>query len=724
MRTYGWLALWELFFCLLAPAAFAQNYYVTPSGSGSQNGSDWSNSYAALPATLVRGATYYVAGGSYSSYIFDDPESGTSVITIKKAVASNHGTVTGWQPAYGDQQAVFNGRLVFTRGYYTVDGQTRNESDWFAGGSYGIQISHNITDINQIDQQQIIMGNNGGPATPNITIQNVYISAPTNLSTTTTVRQYAIDTDTYGGPQNTGLVFSRMFVNGGNNVWFIRTTTGTIIEYCASNGVKSNGANHGEIVNVYFSVYNTVIRYNKFRNAYLGSGGTALIAVSVGRDEPIKPQLDCYGNVFSDFQCGDGAIGFTGNLANGGNGTNCHVYNNTFINGTGGTGIQFPDGSGNVICNNLWINCGNPPAINAGSGGTVSNNAFGTGGNGSGASAQVGVPTTIFANYAGKDFTLATGTLAGSTLSAPYNVDLLGTYRGNDGVWDRGAYEYVSNTAPAITAQPASRTVNAGQTATFSVTATGTAPLTYQWKKGTANVGTNSSSYTTPATVLADSGAQYSVVVSNSLGSVTSSVATLTVTVANTGVTIFTTQTPALPNQSDGAGVNYELGTSFQSSIAGQITGLRFWKDSSETGAHTGRIWSAGGTLLASVSFANETASGWQEQALASPLAIASGTVYTVSVNTGGTYYVATNAGLASAVVNGPLSTVVGNNGVYGSPGQFPTQTYQASNYFRDVRFVAGSANQLRKADFNGDAKSDLLFRHPSAGQVLLWLMN
>ena len=84
--------------------------------------------------------------------------------------------------------------------------------------------------------------------------------------------------------------------------------------------------------------------------------------------------------------------------------------------------------------------------------------------------------------------------------------------------------------APSITAQPASQTINAGQTATFSVTATGTAPLSYQWQRNSAAInGATSSSYTTPAEAASDNGAQFSVVVSNSAGTVTSNAAILTV---------------------------------------------------------------------------------------------------------------------------------------------------------------------------------------------------
>src|SRR5439155_2755833 len=95
--------------------------------------------------------------------------------------------------------------------------------------------------------------------------------------------------------------------------------------------------------------------------------------------------------------------------------------------------------------------------------------------------------------------------------------------------------------APSITTQPASQTVTAGQGATFSVAARGTAPLSYQWKKnGTAISGAISSSYTTPATTSSDNGAQFTVVVSNTVGSVTSSAVTLTVSASAVAPSITT----------------------------------------------------------------------------------------------------------------------------------------------------------------------------------------
>jgi len=94
---------------------------------------------------------------------------------------------------------------------------------------------------------------------------------------------------------------------------------------------------------------------------------------------------------------------------------------------------------------------------------------------------------------------------------------------------------------PTITTQPANQTVTVGHTATFSVVATGTAPLSYQWQKNNANIsGATAASYTTPATVSGDNNSTFRVIVTNSVTSVTSTSATLTVNPASVGPTITT----------------------------------------------------------------------------------------------------------------------------------------------------------------------------------------
>jgi len=173
---------------------------------------------------------------------------------------------------------------------------------------------------------------------------------------------------------------------------------------------------------------------------------------------------------------------------------------------------------------------------------------------------------------------------------------------------------------------------------------------------------------------------------------------------------VFTTQVPTTnPNASDG--VSYELGMKFQAARSGQITAIDYYKASSETGAHTGRIWSASGTLLAQVAFTNETTSGWQSQALSAPLHIAANTQYVVSVSAN-LYYAVTNQGLATSIVNGDLSTVAdGLNGVYGGLGTFPASSYQSSNYFRDVNFIPDPIPLIKVS--SGDMQS------ATAGQPL-----
>jgi len=89
--------------------------------------------------------------------------------------------------------------------------------------------------------------------------------------------------------------------------------------------------------------------------------------------------------------------------------------------------------------------------------------------------------------------------------------------------------------APHITAQPTSQTVTAGQTATFAVGVSGTTPLYYQWKKnGSPIAGATSPTYSTAAMSASDSGSQFSVAVSNTVGSADSGAATLTVMPATT----------------------------------------------------------------------------------------------------------------------------------------------------------------------------------------------
>lgn len=129
----------------------------------------------------------------------------------------------------------------------------------------------------------------------------------------------------------------------------------------------------------------------------------------------------------------------------------------------------------------------------------------------------------------------------------------------------------------------------------------------------------------------------------------------------------------------------------FTADVNGRVTGVRFYKGASNTGTHIGNLWTSTGQLLATVTFANETASGWQQATFSQPVTITSGTIYVVSYHTNAGYYSADGGYFATALNNAPLHGVANGtspNGVYAYGGtQFPTGSYNATNYWVDVVF-------------------------------------
>ncbi|HEY6561832.1 MAG TPA: PQQ-dependent sugar dehydrogenase [Polyangiaceae bacterium] len=120
-----------------------------------------------------------------------------------------------------------------------------------------------------------------------------------------------------------------------------------------------------------------------------------------------------------------------------------------------------------------------------------------------------------------------------------------------------GRIRAAANQAPQITTQPANRTVAVGQAATFSVSATGSQPLSYQWQRNGSNIsGATAASYTLASAAATDNGATFRVVVSNTVGSVTSNSATLTVT-SNAAPTANITAPPTGTLYTAGSTINY-----------------------------------------------------------------------------------------------------------------------------------------------------------------------
>jgi len=136
-----------------------------------------------------------------------------------------------------------------------------------------------------------------------------------------------------------------------------------------------------------------------------------------------------------------------------------------------------------------------------------------------------------------------------------------------------------------------------------------------------------------------------------------------------------------------------EMGVRFQTSVNGMVSGIRFYKGPGNTGTHTGSLWNSSGQLLATATFTNETASGWQQVLFPQPVMVSPGTTYIASYFAPNGSYSFTNGEFAASSVGvAPLTALKdgtdGPNGVYrvGSSG-FPGDTYGSSNYYVDVVF-------------------------------------
>lgn len=153
---------------------------------------------------------------------------------------------------------------------------------------------------------------------------------------------------------------------------------------------------------------------------------------------------------------------------------------------------------------------------------------------------------------------------------------------------------------------------------------------------------------------------------------------------------------PANPNFADSSSV--EVGVKFRSDVSGQITGVRFYKGASNTGTHIGNLWNQAGTNLGSVTFASESATGWQQALFPAPVAIQAGSVYVASYFAPQGHYAATGAFFASTGADNPplhaLANSVSLDGVfqYSAASAFPRSGFNSTNYWVDVVFVPASS--------------------------------
>jgi hypothetical protein len=395
---------------LLTVPVFAANHYVRAGGSGT--GTDWTNACgdftgSCAVSSLVRGDTYYVAGGTYAARAWNRAESGTNPITIRKATTADHGTDTGWTAAYGSGQAVFSGASSISTGYWDFNGVSEYGFKFdFSEGQDGVDISGaSGVSLRYIDFDGITAtGNyNYSAGTKCIVIGR----GVTNLL----VSHCAL----HGGE-------SLMQEGDGNTTNGI-DSTGTTVEYCHFYNERSISSNfHG---NVYFATgsANGVFRCNRVEN-YNDEG----LFFTGWEGGPTGWKV--YGNVFWSTGGEQNPRGIE--IRQDYSYSGIEIYNNTFVNlGVGGfldrTAETGNSCTGCIATNNLSYNSPNENGNLR-----VSNNTADG--------------TNRFVDLGGYDFRL-TGSLAGSVLAAVYNTDMLGKIRGADGSWDQGAYEFGGSAA-------------------------------------------------------------------------------------------------------------------------------------------------------------------------------------------------------------------------------------------------------------------------------------
>ncbi|MBV9379485.1 MAG: DUF4082 domain-containing protein, partial [Streptosporangiaceae bacterium] len=157
-------------------------------------------------------------------------------------------------------------------------------------------------------------------------------------------------------------------------------------------------------------------------------------------------------------------------------------------------------------------------------------------------------------------------------------------------------------------------------------------------------------------------------------------------------------------NQDSGDSASIEVGVKFRTDSYGSVTGIRFYKASTNTGTHIGNLWTSSGQLLATATFTGESASGWQQVNFAHPVALDKNTTYVASYfapkghySADGAYFDTTppmgTAPTLTTVDSPPLHALRNTNGVvngvysYSGGSTFPASSSDATNYWVDPVF-------------------------------------
>lgn len=499
MNRHNFIKLFAVLFLCTSPYTLAADHCVRAHGGNNGDGTTWAaaagagqaGAFTSLPAALTRGDTYYIADGDYGGHIFDDAVDGTTYITVKKAIESDHGTETGWSSAYGDGQAVFTfndiaaagyfqqmNRWEFSTAYWKIDGQVGGGPDnWDSGHGFKLVVGAAMEDNDVNGYRGVILLGQGASANYDsdyIELRHIEITAPfrsdRDIGVADENEEYAIyaHVSTGEGDSNQGtqyITISECYIHDIYQFITAYYSSNWTVEYSyfARNDTDTPTGNQGAGWFDFGSDDHT-IRYNVFEDI----AGTANIDMKKN-DADDNTGWEIYGNVFlnSALINGTGGNGVIGTTSEAGawDTSGMRIYNNTFINinalatsnGNNAGIFFFTDGdstvSDNLVKNNIWYNCVSRVDTNPWFTGITANDynwfylcerpentnfdstlvADETNG-------QLGAANP-FTDWENMDFSLTSNTEAGVDLGSPYDTDMFGNTRTT---WSRGALEFIS----------------------------------------------------------------------------------------------------------------------------------------------------------------------------------------------------------------------------------------------------------------------------------------
>jgi len=278
----------------VVPNVFAADHYIRDGATG--DGSDWANAWDSLPANLVRGDMYYIADGTYSEYTFDDAESGSQYIYIKKATVDEHGTDTGWQNGFGNGQAVFDNHIVFASSYYNFDGNGAHVIPSDDTNDYGFKISadYGVCPLTPTGTAGILrFGTATGPVS-NIIVKYTHVYNSHNGNDGNVC---AVGVRFFPGYSSSYIKIQNSFIeNSGKDGVQISASNHIVIERTylkkLALAFSQNGPDcHGQTIQLFYGGDDIIFRYNIFE----ANQGQSLLAVAGINSASLRIRF--YGNV-------------------------------------------------------------------------------------------------------------------------------------------------------------------------------------------------------------------------------------------------------------------------------------------------------------------------------------------------------------------------------------------------------------------------------------------